>query len=198
MARQRSPLRQLARAAALLAPMVLVPIVVILAAPPLRADQNDPRLPGLFDQLLLAASPEAAAPIEQAIWQAWTQHSDPVIEQLMDKAALGMQIGDAGMAQRALDQVVALAPDYAEGWNRRATFNYMVGRYQDSLDDIEQVLSLEPRHFGALSGKGLVLVALERWEDAAAAFQAALAVDPQMQGAQENLKAVQEIMGRDI
>lgn len=193
MARQRSLLRRLPYAAVLLAPSLLV-----MGAQPLRADQNDPRLPGLFDQLLLATSPQAAAPIEQAIWQAWTQHSDPIVEQLMDKAALGMQIGDRGMAQRALDQVVALAPDYAEGWNRRATFNYMVGRYQDSLDDIEQVLSLEPRHFGALSGKGLVLVALERWEEAAVAFQAALDVDPQMTGAQENLKAVQEIMGQDI
>ncbi len=163
-----------------------------------HADQNDPRLPGLFDQLLLATSPAAAAPVEQAIWEAWTRHSDPVVEQLMEKAARALRLGDRGMAERSLDQVVALAPDYAEGWNRRATYYYAIGRYQASLDDIEKVLALEPRHFGALAGKGLVLVALDRWPEAAEAFTAALAVDPQMEGTKANLKAIQDIMGKDI
>jgi len=163
-----------------------------------RADQTDPSLPELFEQLLAASGPAAAAPLEAAIWAAWTRHPDPVVEQLMERAALGMGLGDAGLARRALDQVVALAPDYAEGWNRRATFHYFGGRYALSLADIERVLALEPRHFGALSGKGLVLLALERPEAAAEAFAAALAVNPHMPSVRANLEALNDMMGKDI
>jgi tetratricopeptide (TPR) repeat protein len=167
-------------------------------SPPAWGDQTDPALPGLFERLKAAPDPTAAGPIETAIWEAWTRHPDPVVEQLMDKAALAMRLGDRGQAQRALDQIVALAPDYAEGWNRRATFRYLIGRYSDSLADIDRVLALEPRHFGALSGQGLVLVALDRPEEAIAAFTAALAIHPNMLGVLENLRALQGDLGKDI
>lgn len=166
--------------------------------PAARGDQTDPALPGLFEQLAAAADPAAAAPLEAAIWAIWTRHPDPLVEQLMGKAALAMRRGDGGQAERALDQVVALAPGYAEGWNRRATLYYLTGRPRDSLRDIEQVLRLEPRHFGALSGKGLVLVALDRPDEAIAAFTAALAVHPNMSSVSDNLEALWRNVGKDI
>lgn len=183
---------RVSRVLCLLAALALLPCAAA------RADQRDPALPALFETLLRAPSAAAAEPVEAAIWQAWTRHADPVVEQLMAHAALALQAGHRAAAERALDQVVALAPDYAEGWNRRATYYFMVGRYEDSLADIDRVLALEPRHFGALSGEGLVMLALARPEDAAAAFQAALAIHPHLVGARRNLEALQDLTGKDI
>lgn len=180
------------RALCLLAALALLPLAAA------RADQRDPALPALFERLRLAPNAAAAEPLEAAIWLAWTRHADPVVEQLMANAALAMQAGDRAAAERALDQVVALAPDYAEGWNRRATFCFTVGRYEASLADIARVLALEPRHFGALAGEGLVMLALQQPEAAAEAFAAALAVHPHLAGARQNLEALQGVIGKDI
>lgn len=170
----------------------------IAFAPPLAADQKDPRLPELFAVLAAAPTPELAQPIELRIWEIWFEHSDPVIFKLMENAVLAMAVDDFATAERALNQVVALAPDYAEGWNRRATLYFLTGRIDASLADIETVLALEPRHFGALSGQGLCHLAKDELPAAAAAFEQALQVNPQMPGARANLEALKEELGDDI
>jgi tetratricopeptide (TPR) repeat protein len=167
-------------------------------APPLAADQKDPRLPGLFAALAAAPSPELAQPVELRIWEIWFEHGDPVILKLMENAVLAMAVDDFATAERALNQVVVLAPDYAEGWNRRATLYFLTGRIDASLADIATVLALEPRHFGALSGQGLCHLAKDQLPEAAAAFEEALAVNPQMQGARSNLDALKDLLGDDI
>ena len=173
-------------------------LLALAAAQPSRADQTDPALPALF--ALLAEAPDAAvaAPVEREIWVRWTQHADPAVEALMEEAGLAMAVDDFDQALAALDRVVAMAPGYAEGWNRRATVHYLSGRLEASLADVERVLALEPRHFGALSGRGLCLLALDRPEEAAEAFAAALAVHPHLGGAQENLRALRRGNGQDI
>lgn len=177
---------------------LLAALLLLLLAQPARADQTDPRLAQLFAALQAAPHAAAAAPIEQAIWGLWVIQPDPVIATLMDKAGYAMAVDDNAVALRALDQVVVLAPAYAEGWNRRATLYYVMGRYDDSLADIEAVLALEPRHFGALSGRGLCLVELDRPEEALAAFEAALAVNPHMEGVKTNVEALKKLLGDDI
>lgn len=162
------------------------------------ADQNDPRLPGLFDALLNAKSVEEAAAIERQIWEAWTNYSDSAINQLMVNAGNAMGRGDFSSAERSLDQAVALAPDYAEAWNRRATLYYLQGRYEESLADIEKVMALEPRHFGALSGRGLCYLKLEEPEKAAEAFKGVLAINPEADGAKESLEQLRDVLGNDI
>jgi tetratricopeptide (TPR) repeat protein len=160
------------------------------------ADQNDSRLDTLFAQLLTAPGIGEARPIEISIWEVWTLSDDSAVAELMKESAAAMSRRDYPRALRYLDQVVAIAPEYAEGWNRRATVYYLAGRYEDSLADIARTLALEPRHFGALSGRGLVLTELEREEEALRSFEEALTIHPHLIGARINADALREVLQR--
>ncbi|MCH8926606.1 MAG: tetratricopeptide repeat protein, partial [Proteobacteria bacterium] len=103
----------------------------------------------------------------------------------------------AAMARRDLraalgkfDQIVKIAPGFAEGWNKRATVHYLLGDFAASLHDIGKTLTLEPRHFGALSGRGLVLLELENAELALQSFEAAIEIHPKLSGANLNAEAL--------
>ncbi len=163
-----------------------------------RADQDDPRLLPLFDVLAEAPDLHQAQKVESVIWALWLNHDDARVMQLMSIAATAMGEGLMEAALEQVDQVVDRAPDFAEGWNRRATIYYMLSRYEDSLADIERVLALEPRHFGALSGRGLCMMALGRLEEAEVAFIEALAIHPQMPGARRNLEYIEDQLGDPI
>lgn len=160
------------------------------------ADQTDSRLDTLFAQLLTAPGIGEARPIEISIWEVWTLSDDSAVAELMKESAAAMSRRDYPRALRFLDQVVAIAPEYAEGWNRRATVYYLAERYEDSLADIARTLALEPRHFGALSGRGLVLTALEREEEALRSFEEALTIHPHLIGARINADALREVLQR--
>ena len=177
-----------ATALALLAALAVSPAA--LAVSPAAADQNDPGLDDLFERLLKAPDLSTVQPIEADIWQLWYAHEDTAVQILMQRGAEAMGRGDPRSAMTAYDQVVAIAPGFAEGWNRRATLNYMIGDYQASLADIDKTLALEPRHFGALSGRGLVHAQLEEWNLALESFEAALQVHPTMTGPRRNLEAI--------
>jgi len=169
---------------------------VIVSAPPVLADQNAPQLQELFQQLHDAPDPNAARRIERRIWVLWTRHEDSAVSELM-KTGLGqMEKRDYGSALETFEEMVALAPDFAEAWNKRATVEWLLGNYQASLTDIDRTLSLEPRHFGALSGRGLVYISLEKWDLALEAFQDALAVYPQMIGPRVNSEAIRLMLNR--
>ncbi|MEM7223733.1 MAG: tetratricopeptide repeat protein [Pseudomonadota bacterium] len=159
---------------------------------PAAADQTDQRLPGLFDELLAAKNPQDARQLEGLIWQIWYEHDDNAIRLLMRDGRGAMSRRDFTSAERSFNQVVKIAPRYAEGWNARATLYYLMGRYEDSLGDILVTLDLEPRHFGALSGRGLIYAELEEWDKALEAFEAALAVNPHMAGARHNAEALRK------
>lgn len=163
------------------------------------ADQEDVRLDGLFEELQKVPDARAAQPIEMQIWGIWYEHDDNAIEELMRQGRFAMDRRDFDSALRSVNQVIALVPDYAEGWNLRATLHYLMGNHQDSLADIEETLAREPRHFGALSGQGLVYAAIGELEPALLAFEAALKVNPQMMGPRVNAEAIrQELKGREI
>lgn len=162
-------------------------------------DQTDPRLGPLFEQLKTATQPEAASSIERRIWEIWLESSDPAVESLMEDGVGAMNRGDYGAALETFDQMVVLAPEFAEAWNKRATVHYVLGNLHESLADIDATLKLEPHHFGALSGRGLVYVKLGDYEQALSAFEDALDVSPQSAGPLANAKALREILGqRDI
>lgn len=156
------------------------------------ADQNDARLPGLFDQLQSVESDDAARSIEAQIWNIWYEHPDTAVVLLMRQGRDAMRRQDYPTALRAFDQVVIIDPEFAEGWNARATLYYLTGDFDDSLSDIDKVLALEPRHFGALSGRGLVYVALDKWELALGSFEEALVVNPRMTSARINAEAIRK------
>ena len=176
--------------------LIAIPLMAfgLLAASIAAADQNDPRLDPLFDALQGASDAESAQPVERAIWQIWLVSDNNAVNILMRNGMRAMERRDYRAALRDFDQIVKIAPDFAEGWNKRATVNYLIGQYEDSLADIGATLKLEPRHFGALSGRGLVLVELDRTEDALDAFEAALRVHPQMPGAKSNAEALRKVL----
>ena len=167
---------------------------ISLAAVAAGADQGDARLEALFDELKEAPGPNEAFTLEASIWQIWIEHNDEAVSLLMQKGIAAMNRGDHRGALEDFDQIVKIAPGFAEGWNKRATVNYLLGRHEDSLADIEETLALEPRHFGALSGRGLVYFALDEVELALESFEAALAVNPHMPGARSNAEALRRAL----
>jgi len=154
-------------------------LIVIAAAGPARADQRDPRLPGLF-QALIDAGPADARRIEGEIWKIWIENDDGQNAELMHLGMLAMQTGEVDLALDIFDQLVARAPDFAEAWNKRATVLFMMGELEASLADVAKTLELEPHHFGALSGAGLIFDALGQPEAALKAYREALAVHPNL------------------
>ena len=164
------------------------------AASTTGADQTDSRLGALFAELQQAEGYPQAQPAESEIWRIWIEHPDRAVTLLMRKGMEAMGRGDRRGALEDFDQIVKIAPGFAEGWNKRATVHYMLGNHVASLADIEKTLELEPRHFGALSGRGLVYSALEEPELALESFEAALAVHPQMPGARLNAEAIRKML----
>lgn len=158
-------------------------LIVLGAAGPALADQRDPRLPVLFSALI-DAGPVDARRIEGEIWMIWIESSDGESAELMQLGMLAMQTGELDVALDTFDLLVTRSPDFAEAWNKRATVLYMVGDLEASLADIAKTLELEPHHFGALSGAGLIFDALEQPEPALKAYREALAVHPNLPYAQ--------------
>jgi len=162
--------------------------------PEARADQNDGRLENLFVRLLEAPGPGEAQRVEGRIWTIWLQSDDGAVQALMRDGLQAMQSGDYPRALSKFDQMVLIAPNFAEGWNKRATVHYLMGNYAKSLADIAKTLELEPRHFGALSGRGLVYVELEDERRALKAFEAALAIHPNLTSAAINAAQLRKIL----
>jgi tetratricopeptide (TPR) repeat protein len=174
-ATQMRTLIRLAIAALLLAPLPASPV---LAQTYSRGAAQTAELDALFARLSASTSATDAREIADAIWVIWTRPDDPVL------AARVAEIITAGglagpMSQMALiDQLIADYPDYSEGWNMRATAYFLRGAYDESLADIEKTLALEPRHFGALAGRGLIFHAQGKREEALEAIRAALDIHP--------------------
>lgn len=128
------------------------------------------RLNELLDQLAAEPRQAGARRIARQVWQIWGQSGSDTVDLLMEWSSQAMRKEDYATANDLLDYVITLKPDYAEGWNRRATVFFLQDDYGRSLADIERTLQLEPRHFGALAGLGAILQktnqdrqALETW-----------------------------------
>ncbi len=185
--------RQLFAKAATAGVLIFAVLAFAVAA---NADQKDPRLPALFARLKAAPSNDVASAIESRIWAIWFESGDAEIDKLLDTGSQAMAVQDFPAALDAFNRVVDKRPDFAEGWNRRATLYYLMGEYQKSLDDIARTLALEPRHFGALSGLGLVNLKLDRMAAAAQAFERVLAIDPRSEAAQQDLDMINAVLKR--
>lgn len=145
---------------------------------PAFAARQKAKLDRLFAELKTVPSPKAGQAIVKKIWAVWMSSGNVDVDALMKQARLALQEGGVEEAFGALDRVIEIAPDYAEGWNRRATLNFALGRHAQSVRDIQQTLALEPRHFGALSGFAQILARAGKWKGALKAFEAAVAVNP--------------------
>jgi tetratricopeptide (TPR) repeat protein len=170
-----------------------------LTAMPAHAGQNDPRLARLFVALKAAPSPDGARAIEEEITHIWAETPDTESQQLMEKGVTLMAEDEDEAALEAFDAMVAHAPDFAEGWNKRATVEFLLGAYNASMADIARTLKLEPQHFGALAGLGQVELALGNKTAALAAFDQALAIDPYLGDVAEMAEQLKkELAGKPI
>ena len=129
---------------------------------------------------------------EQGLWLLWTRSGDGEIDRQMARASEDMQAGRYDEAITLLGEVIRKKPDYAEGWNRRATVYYLAGDYRKSIADCDEVLKRNPRHFGALSGLGQIHLALQDEAAALAWFRRALEVNPNMVGVEFNIRMLEE------
>jgi tetratricopeptide (TPR) repeat protein len=145
-------------------------------------DTRDTVLSEAFQQLRQTASAIEAERLDRTIWRRWADAGSRQARQLLSAASKALALGDAEPAIALLDRAVALDPGFAEAWNRRATVLFMIGQHSRSIGDIEQVLVLEPRHYGALAGLGQILVQIDAPEGALIAFEAALSVNPHLDG----------------
>jgi tetratricopeptide (TPR) repeat protein len=212
----RFPAARICRIAILLTAITAVMPLPVLAqsAPPSKQQKKLPEAPGklpkvgpdrtkgldfLFGALKVAPDEASAKHVEARIWALWMQTPSDTTALLMMRAKAAMDAQQMDVALKLLDAVVKLRPDYVEGWNRRATLYYLQNDYTRSLQDIEQVLVREPRHFGALAGLGMIMQDLGDEKRALDAFRKALAVNPHLDKVPELVKTLTEkVEGRDI
>lgn len=163
------------------------------------ADQTDPRLAPLFEQLKKAPDTETGQVIEQAIWHIWSKAQTAGGGLLLRQGEQYMNEGRNDLALGNFDALVQIEPEFAEAWNKRATLHYLMGNLNDSVADIQRVLALEERHFGALAGLGLIYDAMDRKEAALKAFRAALEIHPNLENIRRRAEELaEEIEGRKL
>ncbi len=157
------------------------------------------RLDFLFGALKAAPDETSAKHVEAAIWGIWLQTPSDTAALLMARAKVAIDAQQPQVAIKLLNAIIKVRPDYVEAWNRRATLHYLQNDYADALADIAQVLSREPRHFGALAGLGMIMEDLGQDKRALDAFRMALAINPHLEKVPELVKQLSEkVEGHDI
>lgn len=131
--------------------------------------------------------PEQAARAEAALWAMWCRSGIPAVDVLLRDGVEAMERQDLAGAEACFARIIGQAPQFAEGWNKRATVRYLAENYEGSIADCRETLARNPHHFGALSGQGLCHLVLGQYREAAALFRRALAVHPHLTGARHNL-----------
>lgn len=144
------------------------------------AQQYDKRtsLNELFTVLAHSTSEYQAKQIEQLIWSLWFISDNDQVNTIMQQLVVAREEKDYETAFELADKIVELDPDYAEGWNQRATVHFLLGNYDLSLQDIVETLKREPRHFGALSGRAYILMKQNKRREAIETINAALKIHP--------------------
>ena len=153
----------------------------------------------LFGALKVAPDDVSAKAIEDRIWAVWTGAGNETTNLLMTRAKKAADDKDYDLAIQMLSSIIEIKPDFTEAWNRRATVYFLKKDYVNSMADIGKVLAREPRHFGALSGLGLIMQEVGDEKHALDAYRKALEVYPRLKGMDEKIKTLKEkVEGRDI
>jgi len=173
----------------------LLALAMAALSSPAGATQADPQLEALFARLQTTKDSGEGAAIQAAIWEVWTATGDKPAARMMAIGILAMGQDRLDDALSTFDALVEVSPDFAEAWNKRATVRYLIGDLEGSVADIERTLELEPRHFGALSGLGLIYQEIEKWDAALRAFEAALRINPHMPTVRANIDLLRQKTG---
>jgi tetratricopeptide (TPR) repeat protein len=150
-------------------------------------------LPTLFKQL---RDPDdlVRALTENSIWQVWSHSGDTKVDALFAIGVEQMNQGQAPAAMGTFTEIIRLKPDFAEGWNKRATIYFLIGEYDKSLSDCDEVIKRNPQHWGALAGYGQIYVQLDKPEQALMYFQRALAVNPNLQQVENMIQQLKQVV----
>jgi tetratricopeptide (TPR) repeat protein len=179
----------------LLAASLLLAALLVHAAP---ATAQTPELDALFERLQTAEAGEASR-IEREIANEWSKSGSAAMDLLLQRGREALSEGETATAIDHFTALIDHAPDFAEGWNARATAYFQAGDYGPSVADIGRTLTLNPRHFGALSGLGMIFEQLDQPERALEVYRAALAIHPQMAAVREAVTRLEtEVSGQDL
>lgn len=178
--------------------MVRIAWVLILCFPLTGySDQTDPKLKELFLALKNSQDGSLLMQVEAEIWETWYRSGQDDVDSLMQLAAGSAKSGDLATAESIYSQVIEKLPQFSEGWNRRATIRYYRNDYQGSLEDIEQTLKLEPRHFGAVWGLGMILGSQREFERAILAFERLLEIKPNASDARPRIELLKQELAKE-
>ena len=160
-------------------------------------DQSDQRLDELFQTLRTSQDDTVLLETEASIWDIWHESGQDEIDVMMQEAGILARAGDLGAAESIYTQIIREAPGFSEGWNRRATVRFYQRDYGGSLEDIEQTLKLEPRHFGAFWGLGMILGSQRDFQRAISAFEKLLEIKPNSGDAGPRIELLKQELARE-
>ena len=169
-------------------------ILFVLNITNLEANDKNKKLDRLFNDLKFKNA-TLSYEIEQKIWELWSTHpSDKNLTTMLAEGSNLVNKQKFDQATVVFSKVIDLDPKWAEAWNKRATVLYMIGEFQKSQDDIDKVLELEERHFGALAGQGLVNIQLENYDKAIMSYKKAQQIYPKMKSPKIMIKQIEELI----
>jgi len=178
--------------------IIILLYIFVLYSINVVANETEKKLNKLFNDLLISNN-KTSSEIEQKIWKIWSTH--PKDNELTLMLARGSDAVNDSQFNEAIDiftNVINLDPNWAEAWNKRATVFYMIGEYQKSQNDINKVLELENRHFGALAGQGLVNIKLKNYEKAIKSYEKAMKIYPSMRSPEIMIKEIESLIKQDL
>ena len=163
-----------------------------------KSDQFDYRLPSLFDNLFFSEETKEINKITNQIWNIWNETNDVNIEADFYRGIESMQVRDLIMSVVFFTRVIKKNPDFAEGWNKRATAYFLMGEFDKSMSDINQTLKLEPRHFGAMDGMGLIFMHLQQYSEAIKIYDQMLKIFPNDQNTKDKKNLMKELISKSV
>ena len=169
-------------------------ILIIFLSNFAQADQKDERLIELFDKLFLSTNNMEASKILFNIWDIWSIADNQETQIIFDEANQFMDVGELDNAIELFTKVVKQSPEFAEGWNKRATVYFLKGELNKSISDIEKTLNLEPRHFGALDGLAEIYLMQDDLVGAAVIYRRILEIIPSSKKSQDRLKLINDLL----
>jgi tetratricopeptide (TPR) repeat protein len=177
---------------------ILIVIFLFIFSSGLSANERDTQLDKLFAELKKNIS-SSSTDIAQQIWALWSTHpTDQKLTSILDEGSKLVQDQKLTKAINIFSEVIELDPTWAEAWNKRATVYYMIGEFQKSQNDIDKVLELESRHFGALAGQGLVNIKLENYEKALESYKKAKEIYPTMKSHSIMIEKIKKLIQQEL
>ena len=175
---------------------ILSIIILFLSTSTLSANDRDVELDKLFLELKKDI-PSLSSRIAQKIWRLWSTHpTDQKLTSLLDEGSRLVQDQQYNRAIDVFTEAIESDPTWAEAWNKRATVFYIVGEFQKSQEDIDKVLGLEERHFGALAGQGMVNIQLKNYDKAKRSYQKAQEIYPALKSSKVMIEQIEELIKR--